>query len=78
MVIKPSPAMKTPNAMLIAASMGSALFIVNVAVADGEGDVGTGAYIAVTTVGLGNWVRRSERPPWKGIAWVSNSTGRHS
>ena len=55
MVIKPSPAMKTPNAMLMAASIGSALFIVKVAVADGEGDVGTGAYITVTTVGLGSW-----------------------
>jgi hypothetical protein len=55
MVIKPSPAMKTPNAMLMAASMGSALFIVKVAVADGEGNVGTGAYIAVTPVELGSW-----------------------
>jgi hypothetical protein len=71
MVIKPSPAMKTPNAMLMAASMGSALFIVKVAVVDTEGDVGTGAYIAVTTVGLGNWVRRSERPPWRGMWWLS-------
>ena len=60
--------MKTPNAMLIAASMGSALFIVKVAVADGEGDVGTGAYIPVTTVRLASWVRRSERPPWEDIA----------
>ena len=47
--------MKTPNAMLMAASMGSALFIVKVAVADGEGDVGTDAYIAVTPVELGSW-----------------------
>jgi hypothetical protein len=70
--------MKTPNAMLMAASMGSALFVVKVAVADGEGDDGTGAYIAVTTVGLGDWVRRGERPPWRCTAWRSNSTGRHS
>ena len=56
MVIKPSPAMKTPNAMLMAASMGSSLFIVKVVVADGESDVGNGAYIAVTVAGLGNWV----------------------
>lgn len=69
--------MKTPNAMLMAASMGSALFIVKVAVADGEGDVGTGAYIAVTTVWLGNWVR-PEQPPWRCTAWLSNSTGRDS
>jgi hypothetical protein len=78
MVIKPSPAMKTPNAMLMAASMGRALFIVKFAVADGEGDVGTGAYIAVTTAGLGNWVRRGEQRPWRWTAWLSNSTGRHS
>lgn len=78
MVIKASPAMKTPNAMLMATSMGSALFIAKVAVADGEGDVGTGAYIAVTTVGLGNWVRRGERPPWRDMAWLSNNTGRQS
>jgi hypothetical protein len=56
--------MKTPNAMLMAASMGSALFIVKVAVVDGEG-VGTGTCIAVTTVGLGKWVRCCERPPWR-------------
>jgi hypothetical protein len=62
----------------MAASMGRALFIVKFAVADGEGDVGTGAYIAVITVGLGNWVRRGERPPWRGTACLSNSTERHS
>jgi hypothetical protein len=78
MVIKPSPAMKTPNAMLMAASIGSALFIVKVAVADGKGNVGTGAYIAVTTVGLENWLRRGERPPQRSTAWLSNSTEQHS
>jgi hypothetical protein len=51
----------------MAASMGRALFIVKVAVADGEGDVGTGAYIAVVTVGLGKWVRRSRPAVSEGV-----------
>jgi hypothetical protein len=50
--------MKTPNAMLMVASMGRALFTVKGAVADDEGKVGTRAYIAVVTVGLGNWIRQ--------------------
>jgi hypothetical protein len=70
--------MTTPNVMLIAASMGRALLIVKFAVADGEGDVGTGAYIVVTIIGLGNWVRHGEQRPWRWTAWLSNSTGRHS
>jgi hypothetical protein len=65
--------MKTPNAMLMAASMGSALFIVKVAVSDGEGDVGTGAYIAVTTVGLRNWVTRGEQRAWRCTAGTPNA-----
>jgi hypothetical protein len=43
--------MKTPNAMLMVASIGRVLFIVKVVVADGEGKAGTRAYIAVVTVG---------------------------
>ena len=46
--------MKTPNEMLIVASMGRALFTVKAAVADDEGEVGTRAYIAVVTVELAN------------------------
>jgi hypothetical protein len=52
MVIKPSPAMKTPNAMLMVASMGRALFTVK------EGEVKAREDIAVVTVGLANWIRR--------------------
>jgi hypothetical protein len=74
MVIKPSPAIKTPNAILMAASMGRALFIVMVVVTDDEGDVGTGAYIAVITVGFGKWLRRL---PLRCTAWLSNSTERY-
>lgn len=70
--------MKTPNAMLMAASMGSSLFIVKIVVADGESDVGNGAYIAVTVTGLGNWVRRGEWPSWKGTASPSNKYRAHS
>jgi hypothetical protein len=77
MVIKPSPAIKTPNAILMAASMGRALFTVKVVVTDDEGDVGTGAYIAVITVGFGKWLRRGKRPPLRCTAWLSNSTGRY-
>jgi len=56
--------MKTPNAMLMVASMGRALFTVKVAGAD-EGKVGTRAYIAVVTVGLANQIRRG-RPAVSG------------
>ena len=70
--------MKMPNVMLMTASIGRALFTIEVAVADGESDAGTDAYIAVITVGFGKWVRCGKQPPLRCMEWLSNSTGRHS
>jgi len=60
--------MKTPNAILMVASMGRALFTVKVAVAYDEGKVGTTrAYIVVVIVGLANWIRRGRPTVSEGV-----------